>query len=303
MPEEKIVQPLFQGDVLDVKSLPVSSPDSSVSRQDCPHGVVVVSQTCDAVRDSLIQVARIVKLQGSAYSESITGKRPRYIPITVNGESLFADLASIATVDRGEIPVSRISNGVQEEKDRTLFRFLIARRFGRFPFPDAVVHWCKPLREKIAPKARGNGAQGHILRQITCIRILDHNGWDSPSYDLALCFLVKPGILPTTTSGMTKIPSSFLQKVGGMSPNQIASAIIEKTLGDNASVLNLLWDSLIASWIDKCNSQYLVNPAKDGSMTIPVSGIGEILSEDEYTYDRYLASEQLDLDYLSRDTV
>ena len=57
--------PLFKGD------------EESLSWQEAPDGVVVISQTCDAIRDSTIQVAPIVQLDDERAEQAIAVCSPQ----------------------------------------------------------------------------------------------------------------------------------------------------------------------------------------------------------------------------------
>lgn len=301
--------PLHQGDVLALSCLPYGSVDDgggfSVGLMDCPDGVVVVSQTCDALRKPTVQVAPVVRLTGAGLAEARTGKSTAYLPLWIEGEELFGDMSYVSTIDRKVLEAcDRKGSGLSGHDDRRLFRDLVSRRYGRFPFPDEVVTWCAPLRDKIGPKAKKAGSQGAVLRKISAIRIEDANNWGNErEFDLTLSFLAEPGALPALGSfePVERSLSEEALRAQGVWPlperaNAIADLLARPDRGGCTPLgVNALWQSLIDTWVDMCNEAY----GKTNSGAV-VRGSGEIVPEDEYSFNRMRRSEQLDLDYLSR---
>lgn len=308
MPDEGQSIEFSQGCVFNMGSLPVvcglDGGAPSIEYVGCPHGVLLISQTCDTIRADKLQVARIVELPGRDAAEAATGRRPRYVPVSLGGKTLFADLECIATVSRAcleELGVS--SRAATSQDDERLIRDLIARRFGRFPFPDDVVAWCRPLQDKIAPRAKKAGVQGVLLDKVTCIRIEDENNWKNPqSYSLSLSFLVRPGTLPLVDDdgADVSLPSAVVQRISVVDDAKRAQRIAECLTDADEYELTAagecaLWQKLVESWVALCNVKY----AGLGKLS-RVFGTGEVIPEDEYGFDRYRRSEQLDLDHLSR---
>lgn len=301
---------LSQGDVFDLRKLPivceVDGGDVRCESIDCPNGVVLVNQACDALRARRLQVAPIVRLPDTEARLAASGRRPRYVPMRLRDEMLFADLEAIVTVKRECLEgMGRLGSCFSTPDEERLARDLVARRFGRFPFPNPVVEWCKPLQDKIAPKARREGNQGALLRKVTCIRIEEEGDWRGPLvYSLSLSFLVEPKTLPLVwdDEGLGCLPREIdgqlrVTKKAEL-PDKIAGYILKADeLGLSAAVICDLWQRVVDCWIGQCNEVY------GGKGKVErVFGRGEVVSEDEYSFDRYRRSEQLDLDYLSRGT-
>ena len=297
-----------QGDIFALERLPVvcgiDGGMPEIEYVDCPNGVMLVNQTCDAIRADYLQVAPLVRLPESDASQSATGKRPRFVPVHLDEGILFADLECMGTVGRSCLEgLGRVASRARSHDGERQIRDLVSRRFGRFPFPDDVVAWFKPLRDKIAPKAKRSGYQGTLLREVTCIRVEDEHNWEnSLVYTLSLSFLVSPGTLPLVDDDedFGCVPSEVAERIEGTKaaerPERIAELIVRATdyrLG--AAAVCELWQRLIDCWLSQCDAAYgnLGRPSR-------VSGKGEVIPEDEYTFDRYRRSEQLDLDYLSR---
>lgn len=310
MPDPRQTSEFSQGDVFALRRLPVVGQVNDgmpeVEYVDCPNGVMLVNQTCDALRADYLQVAPLVRLSEPDASQSATGKRPRFVPVHLDGGTLFADLERMGTVGRscleglGSIATCSGSPGGERQ-----IRDLVSRRFGRFPFPDDVVAWCKPLRDKIAPKAKRSGFQGALLREVTCIRVEDEHNWENGLvYTLSLSFLVSPGTLPLVDDDeeFGSVPAEVTDRIerskAAERPERIAEFIVRAAdYGLSAASVCELWQWLVDSWLRQCDVAY-------GNLerSSRVSGKGEVIPEDEYTFDRYRRSEQLDLDYLSRDS-
>lgn len=295
--------PLHQGDVLPgVRRIPeFTGMADDVHWQDVSQGVVVISQTCDALRDPRIQVAPIVELFGEMTDQAQSGRRPQYAPLTVDGALRFADLSRVVTLDRGtvasEVTDSVVPSGFADEAQEKFFRDLVGRHFARFPFPDAVTEWCRPLSDKVAPKVRhaNSSPQGARLEQIKEIRVTSLNGWNQLEFDLEVHFIFEPGVLPEPDRELT---FEERESLGDLSADQLASRIsaLARDSGSGASALRAFaWEQLIDRWIAKCNDKY--RPKQNE--IFPVRGTGFLFDMDDYSYSLAVRSEQLDLDYLS----
>jgi hypothetical protein len=296
--------PLRQGDILpgivDVPEL--SGEDASIQKENIAEGVVVISQTCDALRDPRIQVAPIVRLEGEQAAQARVGRRLQYVPLSVDREFEFADLSRIFTINRGQVittgKTNGITTGLPDADSKKFFRALVGHRFARFPFPDEVTKWCRPLTDKVAPKARhpDTRPEGARLREIKEIRVTSLHGWEQSHFELQLDFLVEPGIVPEPDRDLTDDEKDNLQK---MTASELACKIGELTHEKNegASAIRLFaWNQLVKCWTDMCNEKY--KSGQDNNSQ--VRGDSQLWDLDEYPYSHVLRSERLDLDYLSR---
>lgn len=295
--------PLTQGDILpDIHQISkVSLKEGEAQQVDCPEGVVVVSQTCDALRNSCIQVAPIVILKGQDAAVSATGRRPRYIPIPRRGVDRFVDLNTICTLDRGPVLLqarpSSIESGITDERSERLFREAVGRRFSRFPFPDAVTEWCRPLSDKVARKALHSDTkpEGARLQEITEIRIMATSGWDNGPYELELDFVLEADVLPEPDRDLTEDETRNLESMSASGLAKYISRLYEEPAQGTAALLSYSWNQLVNSWVQTCNTKY--HPESNNN--IPVHGSGLLCDLDEYLYSRATQSERLDLTYLS----
>jgi hypothetical protein len=298
--------PLRQGDVLAVlNQIPeFTGIARMVEWQDAPLGVVVVSQTCDAIRDSCIQVAPIVELEGDLARQAQVGRRPQYAPLAENsGNSKFADLSHILTINRGQVMKSTENSmpspeGFVSAVAEKLFRNFVGRRFARFPFPDEVTDWCRPLTDKVAPKARhaDTKPEGARLDEIKEIRVAASSGWSQPPFHLQLDFLVEPGILPEPDRDLA---NAERERLLSMPASSLAAEVdtLRHSADEGAATMRAFaWNQLITCWVKSCNGKY--NQERNNG--VQVHGDGQLWDLDDYPYSRALRSERLDLDYLSR---
>jgi hypothetical protein len=293
------------------RSLSSLSSGVVVRGHECPHGVVLISQTCDIVQANrfTVQVAPLVYLPEQKAAESRDGKRPRYINVPNFGEQAFADLSAVATLDKEELFGIRHEHGISGDTAIRDFGRRVARRFGRFAFPDEVGFWLRPLEGIVQKKHNRDSAEGHALRQVCQLRIECLAGWTAgPPYSLTLCVIPYSGVLPSLMVGKSEdeefdIPLSpkVRQWLYGdnMTPKASADKIAREIQKSEASPedTHWLWLALSQTWAQKCTPA-----ARDRTPEImgAVEMIdSDVVSEDAYPLSRYRQSEELDLDHLS----
>jgi hypothetical protein len=178
----------------------------------------------------------------------------------------------------------------------------VARRFGRFAFPDEVVPWLSPLETVIASKAaRPLSPEGIALQDVIELRIESSNGWQAAPYELTLSVIVKPGTLPTFPDDeLPNLPSTLEQWLHPDDPSRPVptSSQIATRLHQTADPAEsyFCWAALAEAWADRCRPAPSNPPEVMDAVT---SLTAEIVSADEYVLTRYRRSEQLDLDHLS----
>jgi hypothetical protein len=270
-----------------------------------PNGAVVLSQTCDIVqRDRLtVQIAPLVPLSGSMANEARIRRRPQYVPLPNAPENLFIDLERLTSVHKNDLVDITHEAGINSQGDARKLAQSIGRRFTRFPFPDNVHPWLRPLEEVLQTKAdRPNSPEGIALQSVMEIRVEAKGKWeDPPPYVLTILFVVEPGILPygprdevpevpTGLSGWLRGGSGALKRTA----SQIADRLNKAS---SAADRYYLWLALGEAWAAQCHPR----PGASQAVMREVEGSidGEVLSADELTMDRWWGSEALDLDHLS----
>lgn len=208
----------------------------------------------------------------------------------------------MATLDRGEVQSSQsggtVTSGVPGPHDKRLFRDLVGRRFSRFPFPDAATEWCRPLSEKVAPKARHpeTRPEGRRIADVEAIRITAVSGWDADHLELALDFLLPPGVLPEPDAEISPDEQQHLKNMPTSGLAARIEALTTETRLGSSTESSFAWQQLVTGWIDRCNQKYAPKTQTDEL----VHGTGLLFDTDDYPYSKVVRSEQLDLDYLSR---
>jgi hypothetical protein len=197
---KQIIESFRQGDVVTIDGLPVLGSDAVWFRR-TPYGAVLLTQTCDAVRveKQTVALAPIVLLDGSKANEARDGKLLRYINVPPAGSDVFADLAVISTIDKALFASLPRKAGVDQTDDDAVRKFgrAVGRRFDRFPFPDEVVPWLRPLEVVMRSKHDRNSPEGTAMRDVIELRVEAVGGWQNPPYALTLCVIVKPDVVPT----------------------------------------------------------------------------------------------------------
>lgn len=289
-----------QGDYLaTLTSLPVVTV-AGVRDRPTPCGVILIAQTCDIVRENppTVQAAKLTYLLKTNDAQAARdGKRPRFVHVPTLGDSAFADLDLIATIDKRMLVCHARKPGVETDEDVRVFGRAVGRRPGRFAFPDEVVLWFNKLTDLISSKSRKlSTPEGRLLAAVEEARVEAADGWTAgPPWHLTLVIIVKPGTLPTFVDDEPpKCPDHLatwlygsdggLQRASG----EIAARMEKEETGEG---LHHLWEAYAESWAVKCQ------PPKTESHLGTVAA--EIVSDDEFTTLRNRRSETLDLDHLS----
>jgi hypothetical protein len=304
-----------QGDIIEVPEiLKVTSLDR-ISGADA-GAVVVISQTCDIVLDSRpnIAVARLVRLTGDLEREALAGMQPRYVHLPNSPDaSHFVDLEYMTTISKEAVGgTRRIASGVNPDDDMQVRQFglRVARRFGRFPFPDEVAPWLEPLKKVVKDKHdKPTSSLGQAFRSIVELRVESSN-WRSMPMDLTLHVIVKAGTLPEVDfgGGGESDPKLVAWLDPGGDRVRTPAEIVERlfpngTLNESPSALDrqALWMAFAEALANQCRpkGRYQNDDAVAGAVR---SVVGLVVSDDEFTLVQYRNSEMLDLDHLSLPT-
>ncbi|MEU1432150.1 hypothetical protein ABZ412_34290 [Nocardia sp. NPDC005746] len=292
-----------QGDVLDGLTEVCVLTASGWDPINVSDGVALISQTCDIVQETraYVQVAKLVPLRESDASLARSGRRPRYAHLPEFGTDWFADLEVIATVHKSVIAPLSPKRGVATDMAIRKFSAAVARKFGRFAFPDEVTPWLSNLEKFIRTGVgKQNSAFAEVMRDVLELRIESIGGWGDPPYELKLLVVVEPGVMPVYADGdEPDLPpqlDSWLFPDAGVvrKPKEIADRI--RTINDPAERY-FLWDAFASALAGLCQ------PPADASPEVRAAVLGgeivaEPISTDELTYARYRRTEILDVDDL-----
>ncbi len=258
-------------------------------------GLVLVTQTCDIVRSAeagrFLQAAPIVSAAGPTEAAAWNdGASSRYVAVPGIGPLAFVDLDRIVTLAPSLALRCSRRPGVQPD-GRAVSRFgqAVARKFGRYPFPDDLGPSLKKLRASILHKwDRPDSPENHVLQALLQVRVESPCGGESGEelpVDVTLVFVMRAGFLPLNEEPAEASPALAGWLSGARTPAQLAARLAD-TLphADRAVLLSRLVDE----WVGLCAPQGVIR-----SIT------GEMVGADEYPLSRYWRSEHLDLDYLS----
>lgn len=299
-----------QGDIVPISSLSVLAVGKGQT-VDLPHGAAVISQTCDVVLpDRLnIVVAKVVQLDGSEASEARNGSRSRYVELPNYQKDKFVDLEYIATHSKHGLNPANFERGIDQSKTKDVRSFAtrVARRFGRFAFPDQVVPWLAALQDVVKSKHdKTRSPVGRALKEVVELRV-EAADWESEPLDLTLHVIVKGGTLPELTDEELEAPDNvlkWLRPKGNLtqSASDIAGLLFRDELGTGhpptAKEKYHLWLAFGEALGLLCKPK---GPAADeASVQSAVRTIsGVVVADDEFTLVQHRRSEMLDLDHLS----
>ncbi len=316
MPEDEDVVAacgrLRQGDVLDLAELPVVDIDG-IKPRPTPLGVAIVSQTCDLVQANRpnVTVAKIVKLAGTACKEAASGAQPRYVLLPACKSGTFVDLEFCASVSKSQaVRLQVVERGVDSADDVQIRQLALAlgRRFSRFPFPDEVYPWLRPLQTLARDKhAKPDSALGRALREVVELRV-EATNWQESPLEISLHVIIKSGTVPEPDSIDSDPPQALATWLcppdrRSRKPAEIAEKLFPADVSQRPSSLEAyyLWGALAEALAAACRPQGR-DAAQQSVMSAVSSIVGQLSSEDEFTLSQYRRSELLDLDHLSHPT-
>jgi len=255
------------------------------------EGAVVITQTCDVARSCVerpfVQVAPLVRFVDPQEATLLAGgASPRFVAVPRAGTNAFVDLDLVMTVTKERLAGCERYPGVVGDEEIRQFGQSVARKFGRYPFPDAFARSVRRLRGRVLDKwNKPDSAEGRALELISQIRAHAEPSWDADGVSVELTFIARPGTIPTLLDPPS--PSDELRAWWGpgRGPAQVAERLLGAATPDDQA---WCWARLGDAWAACCDPEENIT-----SIT------GEVLGADEYSIDRYWSSEPLDLDYLS----
>lgn len=177
-----------QGDLaLEPLELPVISFDGELVWQaiDATHGVVMISQSCDIVREferrPYVQVAALVPATDDEIAKAIRGETPSRIHLNcLNNKGLLIDLDVMATVHKAVVAKWQRVIGCKLNDERRRVAAGISRHKQRFAFPDTFNDMIKPMRKWIESKRSKASPQGNFVRALDEVRV-HCDDWENPT--------------------------------------------------------------------------------------------------------------------------
>jgi hypothetical protein len=161
------------------------------------HGVVVISQSCDIIRDvelrPYIQVAGLVPATDGEIAKAIRKETPSRIHLDcLLKRNLLIDLDAVATVHKSVVATWKRTAGCASDEERRSVAAGLARHRQRFAFPDSFNELVRPVRNWVESKRSKDGPFGNFVRAIFEMRVHCDN-WDKPA---ELTFLIIVNHMP-----------------------------------------------------------------------------------------------------------
>lgn len=266
---------------------------------------VVLSQTCDIVlpKRPTVILAPVISLTGTARSQAATGTNPQLVPMPYMGAAYFMDLCFVEARAKRDLVACPYAPGIDlnDAEAQRDFALSITRWFGRFPFPDEVVPWLRPLEQVIREKYRKQSTLGEILRRLVVeVRIEEASQWSEMPYKFTVHTIVPAEALPTLPDDLTyttEFPKSLRTEDDLVkSPAELAD-LLSRT--DNFRERHYILDALAESFAALCRpSARAVGESKEVANAV-VTVDWQLWGDDEFPLARVRKSEPLDLEYLS----
>ena len=160
--------------------------DTDIYFDEAVLGFVVISQTCDIVRDpantslKYVSVCPLVEINIEGLSSVEKGKVPRFGLIANTPDNVVVDFSRTMSVSKELLVSWKKQRGCPSEKEQLQFARSLERFFGRFAYPDAFNDSLDSLRKAIQNRYEKNSIFGKTLRSIRELRVCPLASWNSP---------------------------------------------------------------------------------------------------------------------------
>lgn len=165
---------------------------------DAVLGFVVISQTCDIVRDPTetalkhVSVCPLVEIDSSGLSYIEKGKVPRFELIANTPENSVVDFSRTMSVSKELLVTWEKQRGCPSERDQFRFARSLERFFGRFAFPDAFNDSLAKFRNSVFNRHEKNSDFGKAIRSTRELRVYPHANWNnSESVPVTFIFILE----------------------------------------------------------------------------------------------------------------
>ena len=146
-----------------------------------PSGFVVISQTCDVVREPkrvpYVSVCPLVSVDEKRISEIERGQAPRFGFLSGAANGMAVDFSRTMSVTKELLVSWRQNRGCKDESQQLEFARALETFFGRFAFPDGFVKSVASLRKVILSKYSKETDFRKALRSIREMRVHPHANW------------------------------------------------------------------------------------------------------------------------------
>lgn len=157
-------------------------------------GLIVISQTCDIVRNCVsrpyLEVAPLVSVSKDEMLNVKRRRRPAYATLpSLETNLLVVDLDRVMTVEKAIVATWRRTPGYAHDADGRAFAQALARKRVRFAFPDDFTPLVKKLVGRLEEKHGKNTDEGRGLQALLEIRVCASPSWDARSVEVFFWFI------------------------------------------------------------------------------------------------------------------
>ncbi|MCY4565774.1 MAG: hypothetical protein OXE40_15015 [Gammaproteobacteria bacterium] len=154
-------------------------------------GLVAISQTCDIVRRTggrhYMTVCPLIQVGDLQLPEVRRGRRPYFAEVENTGETVFADLRRVMSVEKNLVRRWNRQDGFSSEQGRIRSAAALERKFGQFAFPDDFDRAIAKFRERVWSRhSKGQSLPGKVYRSLIQIRFRAVPDWSVANREISM---------------------------------------------------------------------------------------------------------------------
>ncbi|CAN7722607.1 hypothetical protein [Aminobacter sp. LjRoot7] len=184
-------------------------------------GLVVISQTCDVVNygnsdKEWVTVAALIKIDEAQLTNVQRGRAPTWTTLErPPAENVVVNLNQIMTIHKSVLAKVRREVGFDTDATRIRFADALARKHGRFAFPDVFSEQVlSDLRKRVTEAHKKDSDQGKAYRSIFSTRVSGAPNWDNAEVTVGFRFVLVPEAeLQIERSKISEVVGTHLQKI------------------------------------------------------------------------------------------
>ncbi|MDR1856068.1 MAG: hypothetical protein LBR22_02755 [Desulfovibrio sp.] len=181
------------------------------------HGLAVITQTCDIVRDCLtrpfIEVSPLIQVDSTVLYNVKKCRFTSYVTLPcLEANRLVIDLDRVMTVEKSIVASWSHTQGCSNDSDVRILSQALARKQIRFAFPDDFSKLIIRLRDRLIQRHGKSSEEGNALRSLKEIRVHANPSWYADEVDLQFWFISDDDI-PIEESIIEKFRIEWLELV------------------------------------------------------------------------------------------
>ena len=161
-------------------------------------GLVVISQSCDIVREcsrsECVEVSALVRVEDDVTFEAVRKRRRlryAYLPGLAD-RKLVADLEKTMSVEKAVVAGWSRIEGCRTDRERATFAEALARKRGRFAFPDEFNVGLRGFRDRVRRVEGKKTPAGDLVAALDEIRVQASPHWGAAKVTVFFWFLAEP---------------------------------------------------------------------------------------------------------------